>query len=143
VRMNQRARKGRSQVLALLAVLPSLCLFAATDCLARSGANGVAESLCRLGMRWFPDVFRAEMAYVRCFGGDLEGGLRLLQDVLPGNQWAFFRSLHSGLMCQHHKQNDRAAGFFEHMLSVPDPGRINPRFRPGMEEHIARLRSAP
>jgi hypothetical protein len=111
-----------------------------TDILAHLGLVSLASGICRCAVRVDRDAALMQLAYVRCHAGDLEGALSLLGEAVPSDEHLFFRELHSALMCQQHKQNVRAAAYFQGALAAPVPVRVTPEWRSQMEKHVLRLR---
>jgi hypothetical protein len=123
-------------VRAYASALPRVFLFLVTDQFARFRATRIAEALCRLGLRWFPEMFQTELAFIRCYAGDLQGGLQLLDDALPGERHAFDRLRNKGLMYLHHKDRKRAAIMIERAFSIPDAQRIDQTTRKRLKKMV-------
>src|SRR5262249_12920916 len=112
--------------------------------LARVGFGGFAERLCRCAIRWFPrDDFKTTLAFVKSYGGDLEGAIQQLSVAMPQEQAAPMRAVFAGTFCEHHREHKQAAEWFERAMAASSPLREREDVRRSFEERIRRLRAAP
>ena len=136
----RRARTLDRLVKGLLTVAIITLLTAVIDSLSAVGLGGAAEWLCRAALRADRSSFSNHLAYVLAARGDVEGGLRVLEESLPGEEWRFFRCLHSGLICDRAGQFLRAAEFIDQAMAVPAPAPVSEEWRSEMTAYVSRLR---
>jgi hypothetical protein len=121
-----------------------LALAEVLQLLARLRMAGVAERLCEWAVRRFPrDDFKTTLAFVKSYGGDLEGAIRQLDVAMPQLQAAPMRAVFAGMFCEHNRQPSRAAEWFERAIAAPSPFGQDQAVRRSFEDRIQRLRSAP
>lgn len=132
--------RSRPTAQGILRAAPIVVLVGVIECLTSVRLGSAAEWVCRAALRLDASIFANQMAYVRAARGDVEGALRLLQESLPGDQWLFFRLLHTGLICDQAGQAPRAAAFLEQALAAPSPVPVSNEWRAHMTARISRLR---
>jgi hypothetical protein len=128
---------------ALIAVLPGTTLLLLADALTRCGATWLARGSCNVGVGLFPEyasLFRTQLAAVRSAGGDLDGGIVLLETAMPEPESAVFRDLHAGWFCEDHGEWARAADHFQRVLVPGTPNAPSAESQAWLRNHILELR---
>jgi len=114
------------------------------ESLARIGFGGFAQRLCHHAILWFPrDEFTTTLAFVKSYGGVLQGAIQQLSVAMPQEQAAPMRAVFAGTFCEHHRQHKQAADWFERAIAASSPLSLREDVRRSFEERIRRLRAAP